>query len=164
MSRLRVSGQVQRATTVERATQRDGQAIETWKNERWPELKKPSKRAEPSKSLNEARFYLLPMLVRTYAPVGQTPILRVPLTRDHLSAIGGIPPEGRIFLQMQEYAYRLEQVVEFLGMRFAQDPRETAGHLGWLPNPPFQRHQGISRAPRQPSGSIWNVFLVTPPS
>lgn len=56
------------------------------------------------------------MLVRTYAPVGQTPILRVPLTRDHLSAIGGITPDGRIFMQTQELAYRAEHVVEFLRM------------------------------------------------
>ncbi len=54
------------------------------------------------------------MLVRPYAPVGQTPVLRVPLTRDHLSAIGGITPQGRIYMQMQEAAYRTEHVVAFL--------------------------------------------------
>jgi transposase len=57
---------------------------------------------------------LLPLLVRTYAPVGQTPILKVLLTRDHLSAIGGITPEGRLFMQTQERAYRAERVVAFL--------------------------------------------------
>jgi hypothetical protein len=30
-------------------------------------------------------FYLLPMVVRTYAPVGKTPILKEKLSRDHLS-------------------------------------------------------------------------------
>ena len=54
------------------------------------------------------------MRVRTYAPVGQTPVLRVPLTRDHLSAIGGITPQGRMYMQMQESAYRAEDVVRFL--------------------------------------------------
>ena len=54
------------------------------------------------------------MLVRTYEPVRQTPVLRVPLTRDHLSAIGGITPQGRIYMQMQESAYRAEHVVVFL--------------------------------------------------
>ena len=54
------------------------------------------------------------MLVRTYAPVGQTPILRVALTREHLSAIGGFTPQGRIFMQTQERAYRAEDVVKFL--------------------------------------------------
>jgi transposase len=56
------------------------------------------------------------MVVRTYAPIGQTPILKVPLTRDHLSAMGAITPEGRIFLQTQERAYKAEQVVAFLKM------------------------------------------------
>ena len=54
------------------------------------------------------------MLVRTYAPVGQTPVLRVPLTHDHLSVIGGITPEGRIYMHMQESAYCAEEVVKFL--------------------------------------------------
>jgi transposase len=62
------------------------------------------------------------MLLRTYAPVGQTPILRVPLTRDHLSAIGGITPEGRIFMQMQEHAYRAQDVVGFLRLLLRKIP------------------------------------------
>ena len=39
--------------------------------------------------LSLAGFYLLPMAVRNWAPRGQTPVLRVKLTRDHLSAISG---------------------------------------------------------------------------
>jgi transposase len=64
--------------------------------------------------VDEAGFYLLPMVVRTYAPRGKTPVLRVPLTRDHISAIGGITPDGRIFMQMQEHAYKAVDVVRFL--------------------------------------------------
>jgi len=56
------------------------------------------------------------MIVRTYAPRGQTPVLRVKLTRDHLSAIGGITPKGRLFMQMQEHAYKAVDVVRFLRM------------------------------------------------
>jgi transposase len=36
------------------------------------------------------------------------------LTRDHLSAIGGITPQGRLYMQMQESAYHAEHVVAFL--------------------------------------------------
>ena len=116
MSRLlkRIKYSVQQP--IERATQRDEEAISTWKEERWPELKKAQEEGRTIIFVDEAGFYLLPLLVRTYAPIGQTPILRVPLTRDHLSAIGGITPEGRIFMQTQEYAYRAEHVVEFLRM------------------------------------------------
>jgi hypothetical protein len=59
-------------------------------------------------------FYLLPGKVRTYAPVGQTPTIRAPLSRDHLSAMGGITPEGKLYLMVQERAYRGIDVVRFL--------------------------------------------------
>jgi transposase len=64
--------------------------------------------------VDESGFYLLPAVVRTYAPRGCTPILRVPLTRDHLSAISGITPEGQLLLMVQERAYRSVDVVRFL--------------------------------------------------
>ncbi len=54
------------------------------------------------------------MAVRTWAPKDQTPVLRVPLTRDHLSAISGITADGRLFLQTQDHAYRSPDVVRFL--------------------------------------------------
>ena len=41
-------------------------------------------------------------------------MLRVKLTRDHLSVISGITLDGRLFLQMQEQAYTAETVVGFL--------------------------------------------------
>ena len=64
--------------------------------------------------VDQSGFYLLPMAVRTWAPVGQTPVLRVKLTREHLAAISGITPEGRLVMQVQDHAYRAEDVVRFL--------------------------------------------------
>ena len=60
------------------------------------------------------------MAVRTYAPCGQTPLLRVKLSRDHLSAIGGLTPQGRLFMQMQERAYKATDVVRFLRLLLRQ--------------------------------------------
>jgi hypothetical protein len=42
---------------------------------------------------DQSGFYVLPMVVRTYAPVGKTPILKENLTRDHLSAMSAITLE-----------------------------------------------------------------------
>jgi transposase len=64
--------------------------------------------------VDQSAFYLLPMAVRTYAPVGKTPTLRVKLTRDHLSAMGGITPEGRLFMQTQDHSFKGPDVVRFL--------------------------------------------------
>lgn len=54
------------------------------------------------------------MAVRTYAPRGKTPVLTVKLTRDHLSAIGGITPDGRLFMHIQDHSYKGPDVVRFL--------------------------------------------------
>lgn len=64
--------------------------------------------------VDESGFYLLPATVRTYAPRGETPVLRVPLTRDHLSAISAITPAGQILMQVQEHSLRGPDVVRFL--------------------------------------------------
>ena len=63
---------------------------------------------------DEAGFYPLPFVARTYAPRGQTPVLRAPLTRDHLSVISAITPSGRLFTHIQDEAVRGPAVVAFL--------------------------------------------------
>jgi len=64
--------------------------------------------------IDEAAFYLLPALVRTWAPVGEPPILRAPCSYDHLSAISAITPNGQLLLHVQEEAYHGAEVVRFL--------------------------------------------------
>lgn len=64
--------------------------------------------------VDESGFYLLPAVVRTYAPVGQTPIIRSPLTNDHLSAISAITPAGQLYMWVQDRAINSDDVVVFL--------------------------------------------------
>jgi transposase len=52
--------------------------------------------------------------VRTYAPIGQTPILHEQLSRDHLSAMSGITLEGKLLMMEQDRAFKGEDVVRFL--------------------------------------------------
>jgi transposase len=64
--------------------------------------------------LDESGFYPLPSVLRTYAPVGQTPILREWWTREHLSAISAISPEGKLYFHGQDGSLNSEDVVAFL--------------------------------------------------
>ena len=64
--------------------------------------------------IDEAGFYLLPALVRTWAPVGEPPILHAPCRYDHLSTISAITPNGQLLLHVQEQAYHGDDVVRFL--------------------------------------------------
>src|ERR671915_2263288 len=64
--------------------------------------------------IDESGFYPLPSVVRTYAPVGHTPILREWCTRAHLSAISALSPEGKLYFHSQDHALNSEDVVAFL--------------------------------------------------
>jgi transposase len=64
--------------------------------------------------VDEAGFYLLAAAVRTYAPIGHTPVLRVPLSWDHLSTISAITPDGRLFVMVYEQALDAQAVVRFI--------------------------------------------------
>jgi len=89
-------------------------------------LARPSSKAQSERRtivwVDESGFYLIPAVVRTYAPRGQTPLLRAPLTRDHWSVIGGLTGDGRLLLQMQAQAYRGPAVVRFLQHLLRQIP------------------------------------------
>ena len=52
--------------------------------------------------------------MRTYAPRGQTPVLRRPYTRDHLSVISAITPAGALIVHEQAHAVCGKDVVAFL--------------------------------------------------
>lgn len=53
-------------------------------------------------------------MVRTYAPVGQTPVLNEQLSYDHLSAMSAITMEGKLLMIEQDRAFKGEDVVRFL--------------------------------------------------
>jgi transposase len=64
--------------------------------------------------IDESGFYPLPSVVRTYAPIGQTPVLREWYTREHLSAISAISPEGKLYFHAQDHSMDSADVVAFL--------------------------------------------------
>ena len=64
--------------------------------------------------MDQSGFYLLPAVVRTYAPIGRTPVLHERLSRDHLSAMSGITLEGKLLMMEQEGAFKGPDVVRFL--------------------------------------------------
>ena len=65
--------------------------------------------------IDELGVYLLPMVVRTYAPCGQTPILKEFLSYKHLSLIGAVTPQGKLFLTVYAHSITSREVVLFLG-------------------------------------------------
>ena len=109
---------------------------------------------------DQSGFYLLPGVVRTYAPVGKTPILKENLTRDHLSAMSAITLDGRLYMTEQERSFKGEDVVRFLKHLMRQIPGKLL--LIW-DGSPIHRGGAVSRtsSPTElPSGSNWSSFLA----
>lgn len=71
---------------------------------------------------DESGFYLLPALLRTWAPVAQTPVIQRKLSYDHLSAISAISLTGDLYLAVQDHSYKGADVVGFLEQLLAAIP------------------------------------------
>jgi transposase len=105
--------------TLQKPTRRDyrqnPQRVVQWQEEILPELKKT---AETEKRLvlyvDESAFYLLPQLRRTWAPVGQTPLLIEGCQYAHLSVLSAISHQGDIYYQLQESSYTGTEIAQFL--------------------------------------------------
>ncbi len=110
---------------------------------------------------DQSGFYLLPMVVRTYAPVGKTPILKENLTRDHLSAMSGITLEGKLYMIEQERSFKGEDAVRFLKHLMRQIPGKL---LVIWDGSPIHRG-GAVKDFLWPAGRLldcnWSSFLAT---
>ena len=97
------------------AIQRDDIAIEHWRVEVWPELRRKAVRERRTLVfIDESGFYLLPGVVKTYGPKGKTPIIDKWLTRDHLSVMAGATPAGKLYTLVRPESLSSEHSVIFL--------------------------------------------------
>lgn len=100
---------------IRRAIQRDEPAIRRWRDETWPRLLRQARKERRVLVFeDESGFYLLPGLVRTYAPKAQTPVIREKQTRDHLSVMGGMTPQGKVYTLVRRKALNGLHCIEFL--------------------------------------------------
>jgi hypothetical protein len=89
---------------------------------------------------DESGFSLL--AVRTWAPKGATPVLRVKLSHDPLSASSGITRDGRLFLQVRDDAFDAEGIVGFLRVLRRTIRGKVLLISRWLADPPGAADQG----------------------
>ncbi len=100
---------------IRRAIQRHESAIRHWRAEVWPDLCKRAHRERRVLVIeDESEFYLLPGLVKTDAPEGCTPVIREKQTRDHLSVMGGMTPEGKVSTLARQKSLNGLHSIEFL--------------------------------------------------
>ena len=100
---------------ITRAIQRDEEAIQRWRVESWPVLKEKARRERRDLVfVDESGFYLLPGVVKTYGPKGQTPVMDEWQTRDHLSVMGGVTSQGKVYTLVRPTSLNGLHSIEFL--------------------------------------------------
>jgi transposase len=100
---------------ITRAIQRDEEAIQHWRDEVWPELKHRARRQRQTLVfVDESGFYLLPGVVRTYGRRAHTPVVDEWQTHDHLSIMGGLTTDGRVYTLVRQESLTGLHTIEFL--------------------------------------------------
>ena len=138
---------------IRRALQRDEEAIRRWRDEVWPDLRRRARRERRVLVFeDESGFYLLPGLVRTYAPEAQTPVVREQQTRDHLSAMAGMTPAGKVYtLARQESLNGLHSVAFLLHLLRVAGPRLLVIWDG----SPIHRRVAVQEFVAGARGKVW---------
>jgi transposase len=100
---------------ITRAIQRDEAAIARWRRGPWPGLKEKARRERRELVfVDESGFYLVPGVVKTYAPRGRTPIIDEWQTRDHLSVMGGLTSQGKVYTLVRPQSLNGLHTIAFL--------------------------------------------------
>ena len=72
------------------AVERDETKIRRWKRVEWPEIKKARAEGRTIVFIDESGLSTRPTRVRTWAPIGKTPVIQVTFGWKSLSMIGGL--------------------------------------------------------------------------
>jgi transposase len=123
---------------ITRAVQRDEEAIEHWRQTRWPQLLVQARQERRTLGfIDESGFYLLPAVVRTYGPKGETPVLYHWAGRDHLSVMGAVTTTGKVYTLVRKRSLTGLHCIEFLDHLLRQ--RSGAWLVIWDGSPIHRR-------------------------
>jgi hypothetical protein len=108
-----------RQKPVRRAKQRDKKAIRLWRAQSWRALRRVAKKeGRHLVFIDECGFSLYPVLRRTWAPKGQTPVVPVWHRKEKPSVLGAlsVSPRGkiRVWWEVQRTAFKTADFVAFL--------------------------------------------------
>jgi len=107
--------------------------------------------------VDESGVYLLPGLVRTYAPCGQTPILRTVYARWHLSVMSGIIIDGRLYMLVRDEALDSLDSVVFLSPLLPHVAEQLL--LSWDGSPIHKGQVGTSWQEVEQDRFTWSSSL-----
>ncbi|WP_460494755.1 IS630 family transposase [Dactylosporangium cerinum] len=108
-----------RQRPARRAVERDDAAIEAWVKRDWPRIKRGTTIRRLDLLPGRKRILLLPVVRGTWAPRGQTPVLRHRFSWNRMSMAGVLayrPDRSRakLIFQTKAGSYNTDSIIEFL--------------------------------------------------
>ncbi len=98
-----------------RALQADPKEGKRWLREEWPAIKAHAKRWQAIiYFLDEAGVSLIPVMGKTWAPKGKTPIVKVTGNKGGFCVTSAISPAGRMLFRMEKKRIKAPVHIEFL--------------------------------------------------
>jgi transposase len=106
------------------ASQRDEKAVKKWLMEEWPKIKAHCRRWQAMLYFqDEAGVSLTPVMGKTWAPRGKTPIVKVTGKRGGLCVTSAISPSGKMIFRIEKKRVNADKHIEFLEKILKQHPK-----------------------------------------
>src|SRR3989344_449727 len=120
LRRLRISPQIPNR----QAKQRDEKLANNWLKEEWPKIKSLIRRQQAVLYFqDEAGISLIPVLGRTWAPIGKTPTVKVTGKRGGFCVSSAISPGGRMLFRIEKNKVNAQAHIDFLSKIILHHPR-----------------------------------------
>jgi len=119
LKRLRISPQ----KPIRQAKQKDERLADRWLKEEWPKIKAIARRQQAIIYFqDESGISLIPVLGRTWAPIGKTPVVKVSGKRGGFCISSAITPNGRMVFRIEKKKVDAQAHIDFLSKIILQHP------------------------------------------
>lgn len=119
LKKLRLSAQIPKKQAIEK----NEKLANRWLKEEWPKIKEIYRRQRAILYfLDEAGVSLIPVLGRTWAPIGKTPIVKVTGKRGGICVSSAISPAGRMVFRIEKKRVNAQVHIDFLSKIILQHP------------------------------------------
>lgn len=106
------------------ASQRDEKVVKKWLQEEWPKIQAHCRRWQAMLYFqDEAGVSLIPVMGKTWAPKGKTPIVKVTGKRGGLCVTSAISPANKMIFRLEKKRVDADKHIEFLEQMLKQHPK-----------------------------------------
>lgn len=104
-----------RQRPLERASQQDPQRVQEWLNREYPAIRKEAKKEKREIYFSdEAGFHATAQYGSTWAPKGETPIIKTSGKREKVNVISAINNKGKLRFMLYDTGFNSEIFIQFL--------------------------------------------------